>query len=62
MYYFNVFFVFSILGHLVENLFYTSRDSGILYGWWTPIYGIGTATVIYVYNLISLIFLLLLLL
>ena len=52
MYYFNIFFLFSILGHFIENIFYTSKDSGILFGWWTPIYGIGVVTIILVYNLL----------
>lgn len=51
MYYFNIFFLFSILGHFIENIFYTSRDSGILFGWWTPIYGIEVVTIILIYNL-----------
>ncbi len=53
MYYINTFFVLSILGHFIENIFYTSRDSGILFGYWTPIYGLGTIITIYVYNLIK---------
>jgi len=53
MYYFNVFFLFSILGHFIENFFYTGKDSGILYGYWTPIYGIGVGVIIFTYNLIT---------
>lgn len=53
MYYINTFFILSILGHILENIFYTSKDSGILYGYWTPIYGIGTALIIFLYNKIS---------
>ena len=41
-----------MLGHFIENIFYTSKDSGILFGWWTPIYGIGVVTIILVYNFI----------
>ena len=52
MYYFNIFFLFSMLGHFIENIFYTSKDSGILFGWWTPIYGIGVVTIILVYNFV----------
>ena len=52
MYYINIFFLFSILGHFIENIFYTSKDSGILFGCWTPIYGIGVSTIIFVYNTI----------
>ena len=41
MYYINVFFIFSIIGHIIENFVYKHVDSGILFGFWTPIYGIG---------------------
>ena len=41
MYYVNTFFLFSILGHFIEDFFYVTKDSGIFFGWWTPIYGIG---------------------
>ena len=53
MYYTNVFFIFSIIGHFIENFFYTSKDSGILYGYWTPIYGIGVVVIIACYNFID---------
>lgn len=46
MYYINIFFIFSLLGHFIENIVYTKVDSGILYGLWTPIYGIGAITII----------------
>lgn len=46
MYYINIFFIFSFLGHIIENIVYTKVDSGILYGLWTPIYGIGTIAII----------------
>ena len=52
-YYINTFFILSIIGHFIENIFYTSRDSGILYGYWTPIYGFGTIITIYIYDLIN---------
>lgn len=45
MYYINCFFVYSILGFLFEHFIYFllghQGDSGILYGPWTPVYGIG---------------------
>lgn len=52
MYYVNVFFVYSILGHLLETFVYMmhSGESGILYGFWTPVYGIGCIIVIASYN------------
>lgn len=46
MYYINIFFIFALLGHIIENIVYTKVDSGILYGWWTPIYGIGVIAII----------------
>lgn len=53
MFYLNVFFIFSILGHFLEGFFYTYRDSGILYGYWTPIYGYGVIIILYIYDRIS---------
>lgn len=53
MYYLKTFFVFSILGHFIENFFYTAKDSGILYGYWTPIYGMGVIITIALFNLIN---------
>ena len=48
MYYINIFFLFSLLGHIIENFVYTKVDSGILYGLWTPIYGVGALTIIFI--------------
>ena len=56
MYYVNAFFLFSILGHFIENFFYVTKDNGIFFGWWTPIYGIGVCIVIYLYKLVNKIF------
>lgn len=42
MYYINTFLFYSIIGHLIENIIYLKINSGILYGYWTPIYGIGS--------------------
>lgn len=53
MYYVNIFFIFSLLGHVIENIVYTKVDSGILYGIWTPIYGVGVLTIIFLYNKIN---------
>lgn len=47
-YYINIFFIFSLLGHIIENIVYTKVDSGILYGIWTPIYGFGTLSIIFI--------------
>lgn len=43
MYFINNFFLYSIIGHLFESIIYLfyKGESGILYGFWTPIYGIG---------------------
>lgn len=48
MQYINYFFFFSILGHIIESFFYSNGNSGILLGYWTPIYGIGAIIIIVV--------------
>lgn len=55
MYYVNYFFLYSILGHLLETFIYLfySGESGILFCPWTPIYGFGVVIIIYGYNLIK---------
>lgn len=54
MYYLNTFLLYSILGFLLETIrsfFVNSKfTSGILYGPWTPIYGIGIVIVILISN------------
>ena len=52
MYYINIFFVYSILGFLIESLFcsFLPLKSGILYGPWTIVYGIGMTFVYLVYD------------
>ena len=52
MYYINIFFIYSILGHFIENFFYVDGESGILAGYWTPVYGIGTVIILASYNLV----------
>ena len=52
-YYLNYFFVFSILGHFIEGFFYSDGQSGILSGYWTPIYGLGVIVIIIVYQAIK---------
>jgi len=37
----------------MENIVYTKVDSGILYGLWTPIYGVGVITIILIYKFIT---------
>lgn len=53
MYYINMFLLFSIIGHIVENFFYNSIDSGILYGFWTPIYGFGVLLIILIDSILK---------
>ena len=52
MYYINCFFIYSILGHVIETLISmitgNGFKSGILNGWWTPVYGIGAVTILLV--------------
>lgn len=49
-YYLNYFFVFSIFGHFIEGFFYSDGQSGILSGYWTPIYGLGVIVIMIVYQ------------
>lgn len=50
MYYINIFFIYSIIGFLYEIALavITSHqlESGFLYGFWTPIYGIGVILIL----------------
>lgn len=48
MYYLNYFFLYSIIGYIIETI--PGYDSGILYGYWTPVYGIGAVIILYIYN------------
>lgn len=55
MYLVNCFFVYSILGYILEMLFgiaigAKTPESGILYGPWTPIYGIASVFIIIISN------------
>ena len=53
MYYMNYFFIFSLLGHIIESFFYASGDGGILYGPYTPVYGIGVCIIVFMTNVID---------
>ena len=53
MYYINIFFVFSVLGHIIEGFTYAKIDGGILYGFWTPVYGLGVLVIVIVNIFIS---------
>ena len=52
MYYLNVFLGYSIIGYLFEMLvcliFKQKPTSGIMYGPWTPIYGIGILLILFI--------------
>ena len=54
MYYLNCFFVYSILGYFLETIISiitkSGFKSGILSGFWTPVYGIGAVTILFVSN------------
>lgn len=52
MYYFNIFFLYSIIGYILEYIMYLicGYEGGILYGCWTPVYGIGSLIIFYFYN------------
>lgn len=54
-YYLNIFFMCSFLGFLMEGflkLFNKNMNSGILYGPWVPIYGLGAVLVIIIFRTI----------
>ena len=53
MYYINYFFILSIFGHILESFVYKNKSSGILFGWWTPIYGIGTLIILLIHKYID---------
>ena len=46
MYFFKFFFITSILGFFIESFLWHGHESGILYGPWTPIYGIGSVIIL----------------
>lgn len=56
MYYLNYFFIFAIFGHFLETmlsmLFDWNMESGFLYGYWTPVYGLGVVLIIFFSRLI----------
>ncbi len=52
-YYTNIFFLFSIIGHFLETIIHPSYDSGILVGYWTPVYGFGVVIILLIYEVIE---------
>ncbi len=52
MYFINVFLVYAIIGHLfevgVDLVLDVKPGSGILYGPWTPIYGLGVLIMLFI--------------
>ena len=52
-YYINYFFLFSIIGHFIETVLIKNFTSGILYGWWTPVYGFGVVLILLIGKLID---------
>lgn len=46
MYFLKYFFITSILGFFLESIVCPFYESGILYGPWTPVYGIGSIVII----------------
>ena len=50
MYYLNYFFIFSIFGHFYETILFKilkeKGTSGFLYGYWTPVYGLGVVLIL----------------
>lgn len=52
MYYVNIFFIYSMIGFLFEGIISLVKNkkfnSGILYGPWTPIYGVGCLLIIFI--------------
>lgn len=47
MYYIKYFFLTSIFGYVLETTMCKTYESGILYGPWTPVYGIGSIIIIF---------------
>lgn len=54
MYYINCFFIYSFMGFVMESIISLIKKkkigSGILYGPWTPVYGIGSVLILLISN------------
>lgn len=57
MYYLNIFYLFSIFGFIFESTFVklwnSNFNSGVLFGPWTPVYGIGVIVIILIHKWID---------
>lgn len=57
MYYLNYFFLYSLVGHLLESTFclITNKNchSGYLFGPWTPVYGIGIIIILLIWKFLN---------
>lgn len=57
MYYLNNFLFFSILGHIFESIIFLFLNnngySGILFGPWTPVYGLGIIIIILINKILD---------
>lgn len=53
MYYINYFFIFSIFGHFLESNFFSKSGSGILTSYWTPVYGIGSISILLIHKILD---------
>ena len=52
-YYVNTFFLFSILGHFIESTLNPNYTSGILAGYWTPVYGFGVVIILIISKILK---------
>ena len=56
MYYLNTFLIYSFIGFIIESVLGVIKGkkigSGILYGPWTPIYGVGCVLILLISNFI----------
>lgn len=57
LYYLNNFFLYSIFGYFFETFMFTILDlhnqSGFMFLWWTPFYGVGVSVINLIYKYIK---------